>query len=117
MIDFSISPELEATRQRTTAFMEEFVYPNESKLVEDEGLPPTFEAELQQRVKSLGLWAPNLPREWGGMGIGYIGQALMNEIVGRSVIAPRLFGNAAPDAGNAELLLIAATEGQKGKYL
>lgn len=117
MIDFSISPELEATRQRTTAFMEEFVYPNESKLIEDEGLPAELEAELQGRVKSLGLWAPNLPREWGGMGIGYIGQALMNEIVGRSVIGPRLFGNAAPDAGNAELLLVAATPEQKEKYL
>lgn len=117
MIDFSISPELEATRQRTTAFMDEFVYPNESKLVEDEGLPADLEVELQRRVKALGLWAPNLPRAWGGMGIGYIGQALVNEIVGRSVIAPRLFGNAAPDAGNAELLLIAATPEQKEKYL
>lgn len=117
MIDFSISAELEATQQRTTAFMEEFVYPNEDKLIEDEGLPADLERELQQRVKALGLWAPNLPREWGGMGIGYIGQALVNEIVGRSVFAPRLFGNAAPDAGNAELLLIAATEEQKEKYL
>ncbi len=117
MIDFSISPELEVTRQRAAGFMEEFVYPNESKLVEDEGLPADLESDLQRRVKALGLWAPNLPREWGGMGIGYIGQALVNEIVGRSVIAPRLFGNAAPDAGNAELLLIAATREQKEKYL
>jgi acyl-CoA dehydrogenase len=117
MIDFSISPELEATRQRTTAFMDEFVYPNESRMVEDEGLPADLELDLQRRVKALALWAPNLPREWGGMGIGYIGQALVNEIVGRSVIAPRLFGNAAPDAGNAELLLIAATPEQKEKYL
>lgn len=117
MIDFSIPPELEAVRRSTAAFMEEFVYPNEDKLVEDEGLPADLEAELQGRVKALGLWAPNLPSEWGGMGIGYIGQALMNEIVGRSVFAPRVFGNAAPDAGNAELLLIAATEEQKEKYL
>jgi acyl-CoA dehydrogenase len=117
MIDFSISPELEVARQRATAFMEEFVYPNESKLVEDEGLPAELEMDLQRRVKALGLWAPNLPREWGGMGIGYIGQALVNEIAGRSVIAPRLFGNAAPDAGNAELLLIAATPEQKERYL
>ncbi|HEX9423066.1 MAG TPA: acyl-CoA dehydrogenase family protein [Pyrinomonadaceae bacterium] len=117
MIDFSISPELERTRQRTTAFMEEFVYPNESKMVEDEGLAAELESDLQQRVKALGLWAPNLPREWGGMGIGYIGQALINEIIGRSVVAPRLFGNAAPDAGNAELLLVAATPDQKEQYL
>ena len=117
MIDFSIPPELEDARERAAAFMEEFVYPNESNLVEDEGLPADLERDLQSRVKALGLWAPNLPREWGGMGIGYIGQALVNEILGRSVIAPRLFGNAAPDAGNAELLLIAATPEQKEKYL
>lgn len=117
MIDFSVSPELEAVQQRTTAFMEEFVYPNERLMVEDEGLPAELERELQQRVKDEGLWAPNLPVEWGGMGIGYIGQALMNEIIGRSVFSPRLFGNAAPDAGNAELLLVAATEEQQEKYL
>lgn len=117
MIDFSIPPELEAIRERTTAFMDEFVYPNEKNMVEDEGLPVELERDLQRRVKDLGLWAPNLPRDWGGMGIGFIGQALMNEIVGRSVFAPRLFGNAAPDAGNAELLLIAATDEQKEKYL
>jgi alkylation response protein AidB-like acyl-CoA dehydrogenase len=117
MIDFSVSPELEAIQQRTAAFMEEFVYPNEGLVVEDEGIPIELERELQQRVKKLGLWAPNLPREWGGMGIGYIGQALMNEIIGRSVFSPRLFGNAAPDAGNAELLLVAASAEQKEKYL
>jgi acyl-CoA dehydrogenase len=117
MIDFSVPPELEAVCRRTTSFMEEFVYPNERRLVEDEGLPVELEKDLQRRVKDLGLWAPNLPREWGGMGIGYIGQALMNEIIGRAVFAPRLFGNAAPDAGNAELLLVAATAEQKEEYL
>ncbi len=117
MIDFSVSPELEAVQQRTSAFMEEFVYPNEHLVVEDEGIPVELESELQRRVKELGLWTPNLPVEWGGMGIGYIGQALMNEIIGRAVFAPRLFGNAAPDAGNAELLLVAANEEQKEKYL
>src|SRR5229473_6633586 len=117
MIDFSIPLELEAVQKRAIAFMDEFVYSNENKLIEDEGLPLDLERELQQKIKALELWAPHLPCEWGGMGIGFIGQALINEIAGRSVIAPRLFGNAAPDAGNAELLLIAATPEQKEKYL
>lgn len=117
MIDFSIPPELETTRTRVSAFMEEHVYPNESKMIEDEGLPVDLEAKLQKEVKARGLWAPNLPREWGGMGVGFIGQALVNEIIGRSIIAPRIFGSAAPDAGNAELLLIAATSEQQKRYL
>jgi acyl-CoA dehydrogenase len=117
MIDFSIPPELENARQRVTAFMDQFVYPNEAQIIEDEGLPVELERELQERVKTDGLWAPHLPCEWGGMGIGFIGQALVNEIIGRSVVGPRIFGNAAPDAGNAELLLISATPEQKEQYL
>lgn len=117
MIDFSIPPDLEVTRQRLAEFMEQYVYPNEGLMIEDEGLPIDLERELQAKVKEQGLWAPNLPREWGGMGIGFIGQALVNEIIGRSVIAPRIFGSAAPDAGNAELLLIAATAEQQERYL
>ncbi len=117
MIDFSIPPELESHRQSVTAFMNQYVYPNENAMVEDEGLPAELESELQRKVKTQGLWAPNLPREWGGMGIGFIGQALLNEIIGRSVIGPRIFGSAAPDAGNAELLIISATPQQKEEYL
>ncbi|HKO97873.1 MAG TPA: acyl-CoA dehydrogenase family protein [Pyrinomonadaceae bacterium] len=117
MIDFSPPPELEAAQQAVASFMDEHVYPNEKLIVEDEGIPEDIERDLQQKVKALGLWAPHLPKDWGGMGIGFIGQALVNEIIGRSVIGPRIFGNAAPDAGNAELLLIAATSEQKEQYL
>ncbi|HYJ86920.1 MAG TPA: acyl-CoA dehydrogenase family protein [Pyrinomonadaceae bacterium] len=117
MIDFTVPPELETARQAVAAFMDQHVYPNENQIVEDEGIPVQLERELQNQVKAQGLWAPHLPKEWGGMGIGFIGQALVNEIIGRSVIGPRIFGNAAPDAGNAELLLIAATPEQKEKYL
>ena len=117
MIDFSIPPELESHRQSVAAFMKQHIYPNEAAFVEDVGLPAELEQELQAKVKAEGLWAPNLPREWGGMGVGFIGQALLNEIIGRSIIAPRVFGSAAPDAGNAELLIISATPEQKEKYL
>lgn len=117
MIDFSPPPELETVRQSVIAFMDQHVYPNEKLIVEDEGIPEKIERDLQQKVKALGLWAPHLPKDWGGMGIGFIGQALVNEAIGRSVIGPRIFGNAAPDAGNAELLLIAATDEQKEQYL
>ncbi|MCU1268402.1 MAG: acyl-CoA dehydrogenase protein [Acidobacteria bacterium] len=117
MIDFSTPPELEEVRGRITAFMEAHVYPNEDKVIEHEGLPTSLERELQQKVKDQGLWAPNLPKEFGGMGIGYIGQALVNEIIGRSVIGPRIFGEAAPDAGNAEILIVSANAEQKERYL
>jgi acyl-CoA dehydrogenase len=116
-MDFSIPPELVEIRKQIAAFMEEYVYPNESRVVEDEGLPASLERELQEKVKERGLWAANVPQEWGGMGLGFVGQGLVNEIIGRSTIAPRIFGSAAPDAGNVELLHLSATPAQKKRYL
>jgi alkylation response protein AidB-like acyl-CoA dehydrogenase len=116
-MDFSIPPELAEIRRRIAEFMEEFVYPNEGRVVEDEGLPASLERELQAKVKARGLWAANVPREWGGMGLGFVGQGLVNEVIGRSTIAPRIFGSAAPDAGNVELLHLSATNAQKEKFL
>jgi acyl-CoA dehydrogenase len=116
-MDFSIPPELEETRQKIAAFMDEYVYPNEKHVTEHDGLPEKLERELQQKVKERGLWAANIAREWGGMGLGFVGQGIVNEIIGRSTIAPRIFGSMAPDAGNAELLHLSATPEQKEKYL
>lgn len=116
-MDFSTPPELEEICKKVTSFMDEHVYANESLVIEDEGLPVDLERDLQQKVKDRGLWAPNVAKEWGGMGLGFIGQALVNEIIGRSIIAPRIFGSAAPDAGNAELLHLSATPAQKEQYL
>ena len=48
MIDFSIPPELEVTRQRTTAFMDEFVYPNESVVAQR--ILKTFQRESSGTV-------------------------------------------------------------------
>lgn len=117
MIDFSIPPEIEEIRRKITAFMEEYVYPNEDKFVEEQGLPADLERQLQQKAKEQGLWAPHMPKELGGMGIGVVGLALVNEIIGRSPIAPRIFGCAAPDTGNAEILHLFGTPEQKEKYL
>ena len=41
----------------------------------------------------------------------------MHEILGSSPLAPLMFGNAAPDSGNSEILAIAGTPEQKERYL
>ena len=42
--------------------------------------------------------------ELGGKGYGQLKLALLNEILGRSGWAPIVFGCAAPDTGNAEII-------------
>jgi len=72
---------------------------------------------LQKQVKERGLWACHLPPELGGKGYGQLKLALMNEIIGRCSWSPTVFGCAAPDTGNAEILAMFGTDAQKKRYL
>jgi acyl-CoA dehydrogenase len=72
---------------------------------------------LQEEVKRRGLWACHLGPELGGPGLGQLKLALMNELLGRSLWGPTVFGTASPDTGNAEILAMFGTPEQKRLYL
>ena len=72
---------------------------------------------LKQQVKDRGLWALFLDKDLGGPGFGQLKLALINEILGRYGSAPAIFGTAAPDTGNMELLAAYGTEEQKERWL
>merc|ERR1712232_1221867 len=55
--------------------------------------------------------------ELGGPGYGQFKLALMNLILGRSKCASKVFGTAAPDTGNTEILAHFGTHMQKERYL
>ena len=104
-------------RERVRSFMEEHVYPNEPRLFTEDEAADRLVAELQQKAKDAGLWAPHLPPEAGGSGSGFIEYAYLNEEIGRSFIAQLIFGCQAPDAGNGEILHLYGTPEQKQRYL
>ena len=72
---------------------------------------------LKQQVKDRGLWALFLDEELGGPGLGQLKLALLNEILGRYGSAPAVFGTAAPDTGNMEMLAAYGTDEQKDRWL
>jgi acyl-CoA dehydrogenase len=101
---------------QATEIMNKHVFPNEKYMVPHRGLPAEILKPLQQIVKKNGLWAGHLPKEVGGMGMGFVSLGLLSEVIGQSPIGPYVFGSMAPDAGNGEILVHAATEEQK-EYL
>ena len=112
--DLAAAPDIVALRDRYAAFMDEHVYPNERALgADDEELI----AELRARAKAEGLWAPHLPPEAGGTGLGFLAYAHLNEVIGRSVPAQLVFNCQAPDAGNGEILHLFGTAQQKEQWL
>jgi alkylation response protein AidB-like acyl-CoA dehydrogenase len=110
--------EIEDLRQRVKAVMEEDVYPNEHTFEHgtDRERRELMRA-LTARTKAKGMWAPHLPREAGGMGIGFMPYVYMNEILGRSPLAPSVFGSQAPDSGNAEILWQFGTPEQQERWM
>ena len=72
---------------------------------------------LKQQVKDRGLWALFLDKDLGGPGFGQLKLALLNEILGRYRSAPVVFGTAAPDTGNMEMLAAYGTDEQKQRWL
>ena len=122
--DFETEPDFQAKLDWMDTFVREHVEPLDYAF-RDAGAPydrknPLYKkvtAPLKTEVKRQGLWACHLGPELGGLGYGQLKLALMNEILGRSVWAPTIFGCQAPDSGNAEILAAYGTPAQKKKYL
>lgn len=119
-MDFTLSPEIEDIRLRTRAFVEEHVLPLEAE-------PANYDAHenirldvlepVQARARKMGLWAPQAPKELGGMALPIAGWAAMYEEANRSIFGPLAFNCSAPDDGNMNLINRTGTPAQKEKWL
>lgn len=116
MIDFTIPPELDDLRTRVAEFIRDEVLPVEAEAADEESLDEVLEP-LRKKARDAGLWTPHLPPEWGGLGVGPLGMALISQECGASYLASLAINAMAPDEGNMHLLLHAGTEAQKERYL
>ncbi|MCH9013820.1 MAG: acyl-CoA dehydrogenase family protein [Proteobacteria bacterium] len=119
-MDFSLPPEIESFRRRVRAFVAENIVPLESDPANfdpHENIAEEVLGRVRQEVKAAGLWAPQMPKERGGQGLGMVGLAACYEEMGRSIFGPVCFNAAAPDDGNMLLLDKVATEAQKERWL
>ena len=73
--------------------------------------------ELRDKVKSQNLWLPQIPKEFGGLGLSNAQHGEISEILGSSPYGHYVFNCQAPDAGNMEILIEFGTKEQKEKYL
>jgi alkylation response protein AidB-like acyl-CoA dehydrogenase len=117
-MDFNVSEKMATI----TAMIDEFV-DKELIPMEPDFLTRPFKDLLleikkkREMVKQMELWAPNHPREYGGMGLNLMEHALVSESLGRSPLGHFVFGCHAPDAGNIEILYLYGTDEQKETYL
>lgn len=123
-MDFTVEPEFQVKLDWMNRFVREEVE-DLDLLFPDGGAPydktnaqsHAILEPLREQVKAQGLFACHLDPSLGGRGYGQLKLALMNEIIGRASWAPTVFGCAAPDTGNAEILALYGTAEQKQRFL
>src|SRR3954463_6202043 len=119
-MDFTLSPEIESLRVRTRAFIEEHVLPLESdrkNFSEHENIPDERLTPVREKAKKAGLWAPQSPKEYGGMELPMVAWAAIYEEAARSLFGPLAIDCMAPDDGNMNVLRLVGTKEQKDKWL
>ena len=114
----NLSPELKQILTTVHEFVTEEIIPLEPLLLNHdyETLMARLE-EKRQKAKSLGLWLPQVPLDYGGMGLSLVEHGRVSEVLGRSLLGHYVFNCQAPDAGNMEILIEHGTPEQKERYL
>src|SRR5215207_1350596 len=124
-MDFAFDDKTLQLRERLLAFMDDCVYPAESRFREEVAAaddrwatPPVIE-ELKAEARRRRLWNLFLPRTHRyGAGLTNAQYAPLAEVTGRSPwMAPEAINCAAPDTGNMELLALFGTDDQRRRWL
>jgi len=112
------SPELADLLARIRAFVRDELGPLDERFGREpfRALLPDI-ARVRERVKALGMWAPHLPRELGGLGLPLAEFARVSEVLGWSPLGHLAFNAQAPDVGNMELLHAHGSPAQHERWL
>lgn len=119
-MDFTLPAEIEDYRLRIRAFVEQEILPVEADRAnwdEHENIADAPLQALRAKARDAGLWAFQMPKERGGLGLPFTGLAACYEEMNRSIFGPVCFNAAAPDDGNMRVINQTGTEAQKERWL
>jgi acyl-CoA dehydrogenase len=115
-IDFEIPPEAKAVRERVRQWVVDECIPAEGRIT-DEASYKAVLAELRTKARAQGLWLPFVPKEYGGMGLGPLANALVQMELGQSHLGALSMNSQGPDDATILTLLAHGTDYQKEKFL
>lgn len=117
-MDFTITDKMKTIVGMINEFVDKELIPMEPEFLNHDfrDMLPVLR-EKQRMVRQMELWAPNYPKDIGGMGLDLVEHGLVSEALGRSPLGHYVFWCQAPDAGNVEILHKYATKEQREAYL
>src|SRR5258708_31916170 len=115
---FDSSPRLEDILSAVRGFVRQELIPLELDFITKgyAAMEPAL-GQKRQQVKALGLWLPQVPRDYGGLGLSLFEHGLVSQELGQTPIGHYVFNCQAPDAGNIEILIQHPTPPPPHPYL
>ena len=110
-IDFEIPAEAKAIREKVRKFVHDECIPAEKEL-DTKPLPEVL-GPLRKKARAQGLWCPFVPKEYGGMGLGPLANALVQMELGESMLGALSMNTQGPDDASMMTILAHGTEYQK----
>jgi acyl-CoA dehydrogenase len=114
-IDFEIPPEAKAIREKVRQWVHDECIPAE-KALDDKPLKEVLDP-LRKKARAQGLWCPFIPKEYGGMGLGPLANALVQMELGESSLGALSLNTQGPDDASMLTILAHGTDYQKEKFL
>lgn len=111
-MDFGLTQEQEMIVETTRAFVENELYPHEAEVERSGHLDMDLVREIQQKAIAAGLYAANIPEEFGGAGLDTPTWLLYEKELGRANYALHWTCVARPSN-----ILCAGTPDQRARYL
>ena len=114
-IDFEIPAEAKAIREKVRKWVHDECIPAEKEL----DTKPLAEVlgPLRKKARAQGLWCPWVPKEYGGMGLGPLANALVQMELGESMLGALSMNTQGPDDASMMTILAHGTDYQKEKFL
>ncbi|MBP6822783.1 MAG: acyl-CoA dehydrogenase [Acidobacteria bacterium] len=121
-MNFEYSDKVKYLQQKLSAFMDEYIYPNEATYYEQNHTGERWKViqiieDLKPKAKAEGLWNLFLPESSHGAGLTNLEYAPLCEIMGRAPWSAEVFNCSAPDTGNMEVISRYGTEEQQKQWL
>jgi acyl-CoA dehydrogenase len=115
-IDFEIPKEAREVRERVRKWVHDECIPAEKKVTDKESFKSVL-TSLRKKAREQGLWCPFIPKEFGGMALGPLANALVQMELGESYLGALSMNSQGPDDATMLTLLAHGTDYQKEKFL
>jgi acyl-CoA dehydrogenase len=114
-MNFELPPEIRMLKEAVRKFVDKELIPIERVAREGNKLKPDMRVHLADKAKALGLAGYDVPREYGGLGMGLIAKVTVWAELGRSIALPARGGDIF--GPNVSPILYHLDDDQKKKYL